>query len=289
MRRADELVVGDVIADLFLPRAFYRSPGEVLYVRVHDLAGQGGRWVFVAYVLDDGNCESVTFMPDAQLLVTPAGPVGQDYSRGDEGEQPQPVAGRMPAHFADGQTGVEIDDPAVRCDTDCTCRVEDLRETVHWRISDLIDLVIACGAESGPFTAVREKVTCAACIEAHAGIGGVSCQGAPAGYEADCGTPGPHGAHGPEPVGVAKEAVEPVTVYFSFGHGQTDPDTGEDLLFHYVTIVGPSYEACRAAMFNSRFGDRWSFDYLAGTPMAREWIPRWIEHERIDAMPRSEF
>ncbi len=74
---------------------------------------------------------------------------------------------------------------------------------------------------------------------------------------------------------------EQVTVYFSFGHGQTDPDTGKDLLDHYVTIVGPSYEACRAAMFASRFGERWAFDYQAGTPQADEWIPRWIEHERF--------
>jgi hypothetical protein len=28
-----------------------------------------------------------------------------------------------------------------------------------------------------------------------------TCQGAPAGFEADCGTAGPHGPHGPEPVG----------------------------------------------------------------------------------------
>lgn len=76
---------------------------------------------------------------------------------------------------------------------------------------------------------------------------------------------------------------ETVTVYFSFGHGQTDPDTGENLLDKYVTIVGPTYEACRAAMFASRYSNRWSFDYIAGTPTANEWIPRWAEHERIDA------
>jgi hypothetical protein len=73
----------------------------------------------------------------------------------------------------------------------------------------------------------------------------------------------------------------PVTVHFSFGHGQTDPDTGKSLLDHYVTIVGPSYEACRAAMFASKYGNRWSFDYIAGTPLADEWVPQWIEHERI--------
>jgi hypothetical protein len=76
-------------------------------------------------------------------------------------------------------------------------------------------------------------------------------------------------------------APEQVTVYFSFGHGQTDPTTGKHLLDHYVTIVGPSYEACRAAMFASKYGDRWAFDYIAGEPQAEAWIPRWIEHERI--------
>jgi hypothetical protein len=73
-----------------------------------------------------------------------------------------------------------------------------------------------------------------------------------------------------------------VTVYFSFGHGQTDPTTGKHLLGHYVTIVGPSYEACRAAMFASKYGREWSFDYIAGTPSAEAWIPQWIEHERIE-------
>jgi hypothetical protein len=78
------------------------------------------------------------------------------------------------------------------------------------------------------------------------------------------------------------QPIEPqVTVYFSFGHGQTDPTTGKNLLDHYVTIVGPSYEACRAAMFASNYGDRWAFDYIAGEPQAEEWIPRWTEHERI--------
>jgi hypothetical protein len=78
---------------------------------------------------------------------------------------------------------------------------------------------------------------------------------------------------------------DPVTVYFSFGHGQTDPTTGEKLLDKYVTVTGPSYAACRKAMFASRYGERWSFDYIAGTPTADEWIPQWTEHDRIDATP----
>lgn len=80
---------------------------------------------------------------------------------------------------------------------------------------------------------------------------------------------------------------EPVVRYFSFGHGHTDPDTGADLVDRYVTVVAPTAEACREAMFASRYGKRWSFEYIPGTPQADEWIPRWNEHERIDAMPAS--
>jgi hypothetical protein len=87
---------------------------------------------------------------------------------------------------------------------------------------------------------------------------------------------------------VEGEIAEPITVYFSFGHGQTDPDTGQNLVDHYVTIVGPSYAACRAAMFASRYGARWGFDYLKGDPESDAWIARWTEHERIDAMPKAE-
>lgn len=73
------------------------------------------------------------------------------------------------------------------------------------------------------------------------------------------------------------------TVHFSFGHGQTDPDTGENLLDKYVTVTAPTYDACREAMFNSRYGERWSFEYEPGSPEAERWIPQWTEHERIDA------
>ena len=82
---------------------------------------------------------------------------------------------------------------------------------------------------------------------------------------------------------VDESEAEPVTVYFSFGHGQRDPNTNEHLLDKYVTITGPSYEACREAMFASRYGNRWSFDYTAGTELANRWIPQWTEHDRIDA------
>lgn len=75
----------------------------------------------------------------------------------------------------------------------------------------------------------------------------------------------------------------PVVAYFSFGHGQTDPDTGKNLLDHYVTVVAPTYEECREAMFASRFGNRWAWDYLAGRAKTTEWVSRWTEYEVIVA------
>lgn len=86
--------------------------------------------------------------------------------------------------------------------------------------------------------------------------------------------------------GLAEEVIR----YFSFGHGQTDPadDSGKDLVCHYVTVIAPTAEACREAMLASRFGREWAFEYVPGTPQANEWIPRWTEYERIDAMPKPE-
>lgn len=85
--------------------------------------------------------------------------------------------------------------------------------------------------------------------------------------------------------GLAEEVIR----YFSFGHGQTDPadDSGKDLVCHYVTVIAPTAEACREAMLASRFGREWAFEYVPGTPQANEWIPRWTEYERIDAMPKA--
>ena len=74
-----------------------------------------------------------------------------------------------------------------------------------------------------------------------------------------------------------------VTRYFSFGHGQTDPDTGEHLLDKYATVIAPTVQACKKAMFASRYGDRWAFDYAPDDPQWLEWGPRWTEHDRIVA------
>jgi hypothetical protein len=75
----------------------------------------------------------------------------------------------------------------------------------------------------------------------------------------------------------------PVVSYFSFGYGQRDPDSGQKLIDHYVTVVAPTYEECRTAMNGSRFGRNWSWDYLAGRAKTTEAVSQWTEHEVIVA------
>jgi len=74
---------------------------------------------------------------------------------------------------------------------------------------------------------------------------------------------------------------EMFTRYFSFGHGQTDPKTGESLRDKYVTVTAPTAEGCREAMLASRFGREWAFEYVPGRPKTDEWIAQWTCHERI--------
>lgn len=93
----------------------------------------------------------------------------------------------------------------------------------------------------------------------------------------------------PEPIpdGVSGSAAgapagrETFTRHFSFGHGQTDPETGENLLDKYVTVIAPTADGCRQAMFASRFGEAWAFEYIPGQPQTDEWLPQWTEHDRI--------
>jgi hypothetical protein len=101
---ADQLVVGDRILPAFLPSPFFQEPGEVVFVKVHDY--RKGRYVFVAYMQDNGFYDSTSYEPDGRVEVYPAVPPGFDYSRADE--QPGPVAGRIPPHFEDGRAVVEV-------------------------------------------------------------------------------------------------------------------------------------------------------------------------------------
>lgn len=105
--------------------------------------------------------------------------------------------------------------------------------------------------------------------------------------EADDPVPGavPGGVDGHSEFSGRASVPDMVTRYFKFGHGQTDPDTGERLIDKYVTVIAPTVEACRAAMFASRYGNRWSFDYAPEDPKWSEWGPRWTEHDRIVVGP----
>lgn len=50
--------------------------------------------------------------------------------------------------------------------------------------------------------------------------------------------------------------------YFTFGHGQHHPETGEHLVNRYVRITG-TYQGARAEMFRL-FGTRWAAQYATG-------------------------
>jgi hypothetical protein len=103
-KRADQLVVGDRILPESLPTSFFKEIGEVVFIRSYT---HHGDYVFVAYWQQSGY-ESTTYVPDGQLQVYPAAPVGHDCSRADDGEQPGPVAGRIPPHFEDGRAVVHM-------------------------------------------------------------------------------------------------------------------------------------------------------------------------------------
>lgn len=105
-KRADQLVVGDRIPDEHLAFRFNQGPAEVVFVAYEDT--QPLKWAFVAYRYPNGQHDSMTIRPEAVLQVYPATPVGHDYSRADDGEQPGPVAGRIPPHFEDGRAVVEV-------------------------------------------------------------------------------------------------------------------------------------------------------------------------------------
>jgi hypothetical protein len=85
-----------------------------------------------------------------------------------------------------------------------------------------------------------------------------------------------------ETVSPAETTDQPVTRYFSFGGGQRDPKTGESLRDKYATVIAADADACRTAMF-AVHGREWCGEYVPGTAHADKWIPRWTQHELIDA------
>jgi hypothetical protein len=109
-KRADQLVVGDRILHKYLPSPWFPEPGEVVYVKVHDY--RRGRYVFVAYMQDNGFYDSTSYQVDGYVQVIPAD-TGLGYSRPADGETTQPIAGRVPPHFGavvneGGHTAVEV-------------------------------------------------------------------------------------------------------------------------------------------------------------------------------------
>lgn len=90
-KRADELVVGDRIAAVYLPLA--DGPAEVLFVRVHEYRSRS-RWVFVAYMQGDGYHDSTSYLPEAVIQVVPGDSTGLGYSR--PADDPAPASGRVP-------------------------------------------------------------------------------------------------------------------------------------------------------------------------------------------------
>src|SRR5688572_8396709 len=52
-----------------------------------------------------------------------------------------------------------------------------------------------------------------------------------------------------------------ITSYFSFGHGQLHPITGEHMLGYYITVIAEQRVNARETMFNSVFGVKWCMEY----------------------------
>ncbi len=126
-KRADQLVVGDRIQPGYLP-AYARS-GEGLVMLVDPYAYRGADWVFVAFACADGDRNCAHYLPDGEVRVVPADD-GFGYSRADDGETTQPIAGRVPAHLENARTGeVVMVGPGIarHCDAsdvgtaDCAC------------------------------------------------------------------------------------------------------------------------------------------------------------------------
>jgi hypothetical protein len=96
-KRADKLVVGDRIPNE--QTAFPFNKGEATVVFVADEPDKNESHTFVAYRYPNGRHDSMTVRSEAELQVFPAAdPTGLAYSRADDGETTQPIAGRTPPH-----------------------------------------------------------------------------------------------------------------------------------------------------------------------------------------------
>lgn len=109
-KRADQIVVGDRIPDEHLPYRFHKGPAEVNLVADDGLDDKGVAYTFLAYRYPNGRHESHTARSDAVLNVFPAD-TGLGYSRADDGEVTQPIAGRVPSHHENARTGEVVELP----------------------------------------------------------------------------------------------------------------------------------------------------------------------------------
>ncbi len=71
------------------------------------------------------------------------------------------------------------------------------------------------------------------------------------------------------------------TMFFSFGHGQTCPVTGKNLLGHHARIDAPTAGLARAAMIQM-FGQAWSFPYASFEALTGHGLFPSVEHVHIE-------
>jgi hypothetical protein len=208
-KRADQLVVGDRIAAKRLP--FASDPGEVLLVRLHDY--RGADWVFVAWMQPDGYHDSTSFLPDATIEVVPAEPAPVPLTPHPSWPTEQelkpweslaPTAERVAESMAPAEDlGVAFDSSQV-ADADATPVPTSRRYEPHTGGMTNRGLVDESDREVHCFTSDPHEPHPTVFAPEMGIANGIcpgvelSCQGAPAGFEADCGKPGPHGPHGPE-------------------------------------------------------------------------------------------
>lgn len=108
--RADQLSVGDLVPDEYLPHRFNTGPAEVRFV-----APDGEGHTFFAFRYPNGQHDSTTVLSESALEVYPApDPTGQLYSRPADSDDPQPSGGREPMHTGAWTDGGLVDEtPAV--------------------------------------------------------------------------------------------------------------------------------------------------------------------------------
>jgi hypothetical protein len=213
-KRADQLGVGDLVPDEFLPMRFNKGPAEVVFVaaEIGDEFPRGAPHTFFAFRYPNGQHDSTTVRSDGYVEVFPAAdPTGLAYTRADdEPDDPTPVSGgRIEPHTGGMTNRGLVDETAGRLTHIPGCNCQPGSAVVRCRTNgglvDESDREVHCFTsdphEPHPTTFAPETGI------ANGICPGVdpSCQGAPAGFEADCGKPGPHGPHGPEPVSEAAQ------------------------------------------------------------------------------------